>query len=315
MTPTVLPQFRFHSDRPVVARAALRSIGASLNMSIVALVQQHLRSLRFGTAVPEVDEHFGHNLDQRNEIDTAIDGDGIEAQLREAQGFTLMLPPLELAARLKVIRDSCAEELDRHAGLRRNPLTNKMFKNPFDLVSPISESVEWQLKQEVRIDNAVVQNTAKLLGIDEESIRLQLQKQHDTQQKFMKDNLAEIFTIIDNLVSKGEDGHAFTIEDDETVEARLPAINRSRLFVAADKGLWAQRQREIGAYMRGSPNAFTNIGLIDGERNLLHAKFAKFMADPMIKDEIADAVNRGARMPTLLALFKPVEKPEVKLAA
>lgn len=312
-SPSILSQFRFRSDQPILARAALRGIGASLNFSIIALAAQHLRSIKFGTAVPEVDEHFGHNVDQRNEIDAEVEGNAIEAQLREEQGFTIQMKPLDLAARLKVVRDSCAAELEKHAGMRMNPITNKLFKNPFDLVSPISESVSWQLSQPVRIDEAVIANTAAVLHLDVDSIRIQLERQHQTQQKFLKDNAAELYTIIDNLAYKGDDGHVMGIEDDETVEERLPALNRARLYVAADKGLWTQRSREVAAYMRGAPNAFGNIGLIDGEREQLHAKFKVLMSKQHIKDEINDAVSRGARQPTLLALFPKVN--EIKQAA
>lgn len=313
-SPSILAQFRFQTDRPVIARAALRGIGAQLNFSIVALVTQHLRSIKFGTAVPETDDHFGHDVDQRNDIDTAIEGDVIEKRMREEQGFAVVMEPLDLAARLKVIRDSCAAELDAHAGWRLNPLTNQEFKNPFDLVSPLHESVSWQLAQPARIDKAVVANTAAVLGLDEDSIRIQLEKQHESSQKFLKDNAAEVFVIIDNLEYKGQDGHAMTIADDETVEERLPALNRARLYVAADKGLWTQRNREVGAYMRGAPNALGNIGIIDGEREQLHAKFKILMAKQHIKDEINDAVSRGARQPVLMALFPKVQAT-VKLAA
>lgn len=307
-SPSVLSQFRFRTDQPIIARAALRGIGASLNFTLIALAAQHLRSIKFGIAVPEADEHFGHTVDQRNELDAEVEGSAIEAQLREEQGFALQMKPLDLAARLKVIRDSCAAELDKHAGMRMNPLTNKLFKNPFDLVAPISESVNWQLSQSVRIDEAVIANTAAVLHIDTDSIRIQLERRHQTQQKFLRDNAAELFTIIDNLAYKGEDGHVMGIEDDETVEERLPALNRARLFVAADKGLWSQRGREVNVYMNThSMNAFGNIGFIDGEREQLHAKFKVLMSKQHIKDEINDAVSRGAREPTLLGLFKRVD--------
>lgn len=312
---SVLPQFRYNADRPIIARSALRQLGQSLNFSIVALAMSHLRSLRFGQTLPDADEHYGQTVDSRNEIDTEVDGNALESQLREEQGFEVVMKPLDLAARLKVIRDSCAAELEKHAGLRKNPLTGKMFKNPFDLVPPLEESVAWQLTTDVRIDDAVVKNTAAVVGLDEASIRLQLEKQHQTQQKFLKDNAAELYTIIDSLIVKGQDGHAFGIEDDESVEAMLPAINRARLFVAADRGLWNARNRMVGSYIRGNPEALTNIGLIDGEREMLHMKYAAFLKEPGIKDEIGEAVERGARYPTMLALFPKVKTPVITKVA
>lgn len=306
-TPSVLTQFRFNSSYPFIARGALRGIGASLNFSIVALVVQHLRRLRFGENLPETDEHYGHTLDQRNELDHQVEGDAVETALREEQGFALQLKPLDLAARLNLIRNSCANELDNHAGQRRNPLTGGLFKNPWDLVSPISESLDWMLKQEVRINEAIVKDAVKVLKIDEQSIRAQLLRRHQSQQRFVKENAAEIFTIIDNLVYKGEDGHAFGIDDDETVEARLPSINRARLFIGADKGLLGQRQRYVGTYMNGDPNARGNIEMIDKEREQLHAKFNVLVNLPGIKDEIADAVDNGAKYPVLAALFPKID--------
>lgn len=308
---SLLSQFRWNADRPFIARSALRGIAHAINFSLIALAANHLRNLHFGQALPEADEHFGQTVDSRNELEAAIDGNEVEASLREAQGFTLLMPPLELAARLKVIRDSCAAELDSHAGMRRNPLTNAIFKNPFDVVQAVSESLGWQLAQKVRIDEAVVLNTAAVLGLDEPSVRLALEKQHVSQQKFLKDNAAEIYTIIDNLVYKGVDGHAFGIDDDETVEERLPAINRARLYVAADKGLVAQRLQEVRRYMRNAePQVLSNIGIIDGEREHLTQKFNVLMNLPIIKDEIYDATQRGARLPKLQPLFPKVRVPE-----
>lgn len=304
---SVLTQFRWNSSRPIISRAALRGIGGSINFSLTSLVIQHLRRLQFGQVIEESDAHYGHTVDQRNEIDIAVESEGFEAQLREDQGFTVALPPLELAARLKVIRDACAAELEPHATLRRNPLTKKPFKYPFDLVPPISENIAWTLKQPAKISEAVVKNTMKVLRIDEQSIRLMLEKDHQTQQKFLKDNLNEIFSIIDTLEAKGGDGHAMGIDDDETIEEGLPALNRARLYVAADSGLVQRRVVDVKAYTRGNPDALGNIGMIDGERKLLRMKYFDFMKDPAIKDEIAEAVSRGAKPPVLQALFPDID--------
>lgn len=308
---SLLSQFRWRADRPFIARSALRGIAHSINFSLIALSTNHLRNLRFGTAIPDADEHYGQTIDSRNEIDGQVEGADVEIAVREAQGYAVLMPPLELASRLKVIRDSCAFELHAHAGKRMNPLTNKLFLNTFDVVQPVSESLNWQLAQKARIDDAVVRNTAAVLGLDEESIRVSLEKQHDSQQKFVRENAAELYTIIDNLVYKGEDGHAFGIDDDETVEERLPPINRMRLYVAADKGLIGQRLLEVRSYVRNAdPVRLGNIGLIDGERELLRSKFNKLMDVQHIKDEINDASQRGARVPTLSPLFPKVKMPQ-----
>lgn len=312
---SVLSQFRWNTDRAVIVRAALRGVASSINFSLIALATSHLRSLRFGKAVEEVDSHFGHNVDQRNEIDLEIEGNQIEAQLREDQGFAIQLPPLELAAMLKVIRDSCDAELDAHASLRMNPLTRQRYKYPFDIVAPLSESLVFMLSREAQISEAMVQNTMKVLGADEQSIRLVLQQDHERQRKYLKDNAHEILSIIDSLEAKGQDGHVLGIQDDETVEERLPALNRARLYVAADNGLVSRRLVDFRAFMRGNPDALGNIGMIDGERKILRLKFVNFMKAPEIKDEIADAVSRGAKAPQLQALFPDVPGTQQQKAA
>jgi hypothetical protein len=302
--PTILGQFRFRSEAPVISRAALRGIASSINFSLINLVAQHLRSKAFGQVVDQTDDHYGHNLDQRNEIDADVAGAVELQQRREEQGFAVGLAPLDLAARLKVIRDSVAQELDKNAGLRLNPLTNLKFKNEFDIASPISNSLAWLTSQPARIDEAVVRNTSLVVGMDEASVRVLLEKQHQTQVKFLQDNAGEIQGIIDSLEYIGADGHAFGIDEDETVETRLPSLNRARLFMAADNGLWTARNREVASFIRGNPNALANIGMIDKERELLSFKFDRLLKVEAIKLDIDDAVSRGARKPTLKPLYK-----------
>lgn len=307
---SVLTQFRWNSDKAVICRAALRGVASSLNMSLIALAAQELRRRRFGDSVEVVDAVGDHDLDQRNEIDHAVEGSEVESNIREEQGFAYQLKPLELAARLKLIRDACANEIDAHAGLRRNSLTGETFKNPYDTVGSIQESLEWLAKREANVQEAVVRNTAAVLQLDEQSVRNMLIEQHYKQQRFLKDNAQELIVIIQSLEAKGFDGHALGIDDDETVEERLPALNRAKLHVAADNALVNQRNKEVTSYMRGNPNAFGNIGMIDGERKLLKMKFDAFMKHEWVRDEINEAVSRGARYPKLKDLF-----PEIRKAA
>lgn len=304
---SVLTQFRWKGqETAIITRAALRGIGSSLNFSLVTLASQHLRSLRYGVAVPEVDEHYGHSLDQRNEIDLEIEGETVEAAVREEQGFAYTLSPIQLAGYLKVIRDSIAAELLPYAGMRMNPITKVKYPYEFDIVPAIENSLNYLLGLPAKISEAAVANTVAVLRIDEHSVRQMLERDHAIQQKFLKDNKLELLGIINDLSATGEDGHAFGIDDDETVEERLPAINRARLYVSADNGLVSRRQVDVKAYSRGNPNAFGNIGMVDGERNLLRAKFNEFMKQDHIKDEIAEAVSNGAKMPILKDLFPEI---------
>ena len=310
-------RIRFDPSMPFVARAAGRSIVGTLNFAIVNLAAQELRNRRFGQTAVEGGEHADGDapsneptLDARNEIDqNEVQGDKVEQQLRDDQGFEVGVEPLVLASQLKFIRDVIADDLDANAGLRRNPLNGKLMKNPFDLAQPISESFARQLALAPRVDMSMITKVAKVVGLTPEDVIRVVEQRHKSANKFLSDNAAELFSIIDNLGTPiGDDGHPFEPADDESVLDRLPALNQARLIVAADRGLWYERERQVQGYMRGNPNALGNIGIIDGVRKQLHNDYAIFMAKPHMRTEIEEAVNRGAAWPVLIKLVKVDEK-------
>lgn len=313
----LLNRIKFDPSMPFIARAAGRSMVGTLNFAIVNLVSQELRNRRYGETVAEVNQNpegelstTPPNLDDRNEIDVnEKQGREVENQLREDQGFDVGMEPLVLASMLKFLRDTIADDLDANAGLRRNPLTGKLMKNPFDLAQPISESFTRQLALAPRIDMTIAGKIAKVVGLTAEDVVRVAEQRHKNANKFLQDNAAEMFSIIDNLGSPvGDDGHVFEPSDDETVLDRLPAMNQARLIVAADRGLWYERERQVQGYMRGNPNALGNIGIIDGVRKQLHTDYAVFMSRGPIRQEIEEAVNRGATWPQLIKLVHVDEK-------
>jgi hypothetical protein len=317
----LLTKIRINTSYPFLGRAAGRSIVGTLNFTIVNAAANELRKRTNGVPVLPVDldplmAKYGNTLDNRNEQDELSRSAAHDQQLREEQGFATKLDPMELAGRLKVIRDAIAEDLDEHAGLMRNPLDPRggTFKNPYDVAPMIEDSFQRQLKQQPRVNEVMIRAQADALDIPFEDALRVTKAGQEAGLRFLKDNRDELMVLIQTLSASAPDGSLMSTADAEDVFETLPAIQKARLYVAADRGLWYERDRVIRMLMNGHPDAAGNRKLIDGLRIDIHGEFERIMRQPDFRREIDEAVQRGAKWPVLLDLPKSVQTAVAKAA-
>lgn len=308
---------RINKTYPFVGRAAMRSMTGTLNFTIANLCAADIRAKTVGGLMPGgVDLNpllakYGNTLDKRNEQDEAARGAAHENAMREEQGFNGPVPPLEMAGRLKIIRDVMAADMEDNCVLLPNPLKpGSTYIDPWSIATPLEDSFRKQLLQVPKVNEKNVEAMCKAVGIPTvtmDDIRLVMTGQQEAGIRFLKAHGEDILAYFANLTAKGSDGHTLTLDDAVDIEMALPAQRRASLFVAADRGLWYERQRQIGLIMRSHPDAAGNMKFVDGTREEIHAEFEKLMADPVFKAGIDEAVQRGSRWPVLLDL--PVAVP------
>lgn len=322
----LINRIKFDPSFPIVARAAGRSIVGSIHFALIAAASAAVRRDIAGVPVPTEDNPDPQNhIDNANEAVNAANEHAEELRIRREQGFetdemdteggvsefaSTPEDPMVLASLLKVIGDHISEDLQKNAGTVKLLLTDKLAPNPFDIASSISESLERQIKFSNEPNAAVVEATAKALGITKEEVLSAHSKQQQAQANFLRTNRSEILGIIKNLHWRGDSDM-----DAEIAETRLPAINKLRLLKAAETGLFAARGREITNYTRfGLKDAPGNIKAIDGLREELHDEFDAILKDPHSKKELEEAEKRGAALPQMNPRPSDVIKAAAKAA-
>jgi hypothetical protein len=306
----ILQMLRIDTAFPYVGRAAQRSVVGTLNFTISNLVASDMRRKRLGTPVvakvgqtdlTPLIEKYGNTLDKRNEEDQEIEAEQREAEKPQSEPRTdfAQVPPMILAGKLKAIRDSMAKDLDEHASLLQDPLSpnNPPYKNPYDVGASLEESFMRQLSLTPKVDRKKAQVVADIHGLDVEDVVRILQQQQEFGQKFINDNKDELLSVLKSLPHSDQ--------EPEAAYAELPAIQKARVYVSADRGLWYERDRAIKLVVRGHPDGLANLAMIDSSRSDLHKSFNWLMKQDNFHREIDEAVRRGATWPVLIDLPKP----------
>lgn len=324
MSSTLLQKIRVNKSYPFVGRAAGRSITGTLGFLISNIVASEIRKRTTGVPVEDaglspskVDAllaKYGNTVDARNEQDEASRGAAHLDKLREEQGLVVNADPMELAGKLNIIRLSIAEDLLANAQMMVNPLDPKgsTYPNPYDVAPSLDESFERQVSQQPRINEVQLKAQAAALNLPYEDVLRVTRARQEAGVRFLKAHKEEILSMLATLGASDSQGNQLSTDDAESVELGLPPIQRARLYVAADRGLWYERDRAIGLYMRGHPDGEGNIKIVDGTREEIHADFNRLMRTDSWKRSIEDAVARGAQYPVLLAL--PSKATTAKLA-
>lgn len=270
----------------------------------------------------------GNTLDARNELDEAERGREHEEQMRQDQGYTVQEDPLEMAGRLLVVRDCLAADMNDHAVLRRNPLDphGAMYKDPYSLAPTLEQTFIRQLEQAPKVNEKRARAQAEAMKLPYESVLRVLRAEQEASQRFLKANKDDIHGFLTSLkayrplrddedpdefkaqgieVTVDKDGRKsipWQNEDADYIFENLPAIRQAGLYVAADRGLWYEMDRWIRARLRSHPDSLGNMKAIVAARQDIHAEFGRRMANPAFKQEISEAVERGATWPTLLVI-------------
>lgn len=298
---------KFKASEPFVARTAGRAVIGTLNALIIGLCAAHLRQLRFGVPVAQP------TVDQSAEIDDAIEGEEVEEQVRVDQGVAQVREaPLKVAARLRLIRDSLAKDLDENAGEVELPLSGKRVKDPWHIGQAMEATLDWQLTSQRPVDMTRVKEEAKALGITEAEVLQALARRPQRQQQFLSQNKQEILSTAYALIPHDADGYVLSPEQDMATFDALPALTRLQLVASADRALYRAREREIQAHVDGNLMAMSNLGVIDGVRRELRAETQSWIKDERFKREVDEAMARNGRMPLFAPAPHPVQPTEAQ---
>lgn len=340
------PQFsliaasKFRSGEPFVARTGGRAVVSTINTQIISLIALHLRMAKLGSVdptAPSGEERFGavglpghgplvgkaqlplpgKSLDERNALDHAVTDAETETEQRAAHGVAeYREPPLHVAGRLKLIRDSISKSLDEHAGLRDMPLPvgGKVMqvKDTFHIGQPISESLEFMYSNAREVSDLIVKEQAKALGITEEEVRIALAARPAARQKFLFENRVEIMRIIPTLIGSDAQKNALSLEQDEEAFEALEPMTKVILLASADRAWHRGWQREIQGHMDGNPLAQSNMAVLDGVRRQARQQFEDWMKVDAFQRSFHTALERGAKMPNFGPKPRPAEAMEAE---
>jgi hypothetical protein len=282
---SLISRLKFDPVAPLIARTGARALVGSINFSISNLIQQHLRAERFGLPASGIDQH--------NDETAAAEAAEEAMRNRAEQGYVTPMPPLELAADLKKIRDAIQHDLVAHAG-RRPMVTDpsKTLPDTFHIGMSFEESLDFQSRMQARISEPQIKAEALALGVEESEIRSALMTRHLRQLNFLKDNRDHIVELY-----KGLSAETLDMDSAEDLFGDLPAITRMRLAAAADRGLFNARAREIMRHMTGQPDAAGNLAILDDCRRKIKDDVAAWLKIPSFEREVSEAVSRGAQLP------------------
>ena len=290
----MLNSIAINTSYPMIGRYPQRTVVATLNATLINLVNQHIRSQRQtmseapGVEVPTEAEA---QLEQQH-----------EDQQRSEQGFTVAMPPLEIAALLKCIRDSLADDLLKHAGILPSLDGKTRVYNPFDLALTIEDTLDFRIKQEpAPTSEAVINAYIKALHVTRDEVLLAQAAQHKTEVTFLKNNKEDILQIIEGLDS------GYALDEAEIAFDKLPPMHQLRLYAAAMRGVGKGRQNELNGFIRRRPDAAGNMALLDKLLVDLFNKLDRLMELPTTKNALNEASERGLSIPT----FPPRPTPEV----
>ena len=297
----MLNSIAINSNYPVIGRYPQRTVVATLNATIINLVNQDIRAKRQtmteapGVEVPTEEEAL---LEQQH-----------EDQQRSEQGFTIALKPLELAAMLKLIRDSLADDLLKHAGILPSLDGKTRVYNPFDLALNIENTLDFRIKQEpAPYSEAVVNAYIKALGVTRDEVLIAQAAQHKTEVTFLKNNREDILQTIEGLDC------GYTLDEAEIVFDKLPPIHQLRLYAAAMRGVGKGRQNELNGFIRRRPDAAGNMAMLDSLLRDLFYKLDRLMELPTTKNALEEASERGLSIPTFPPRPAPVQTEAVEVA-
>lgn len=300
----------YNSGEPFVARAAGRSVVGTLNALIVGLIRAHLRMQRIGTPVTEL------TIDSRAEhVEGAIAESEMAERMREEQGHAVVREePLKAAARLKLVRDVIAADLEKNAGERVLPIGDgKAIKDPFHMAQRFEETLEFMATNVQEVSEATVKMTAEALGCTEDEVRQALLAAPQRDQAFLTRNKDEIIAIYQSLVAADKDGYEMDATHFEAVIESLPPMQRLAVHASADRALHKEWSRQLVDFTRsGHPLTKSNLGLIQGVRRELRKHMDSWFKDEAFAREVQEAVARGARIPALGPVPAPAAKDEPK---
>lgn len=296
----------FNSSMPIISKASGRQVVNSINFMLIALASNLIREdLRLNPEGdldrPDIDEYnslLAGQMDARQEDEQQME-----------QGFGDGMTQMERGRLLKSLRAFINGRLHEHASMVRYELSKKTAPNMFEVGDEIEQTLRRQIERAPRELTSAMKQEAKALGISEESILAGLQRQQDTNAKFLNLHRHRILEVIGRLECDQLDE-----ESAESTFDKLPVMDRFRLWAAADSGLYfageSQGQRWVVYKVQEGKD---NLAVINAERHKLRVDINNFLKEPSNKRGIAEAMAAGANIPALQPL--PPTQEELKKAA
>jgi len=289
-----------HADertQPVTRRAAGRGIIGSINFALLLAGQNQVRKIS-GAADGTIDGY--------NALFAADAAEEETTRVHEEQGSYVAMPVAERCGYLACIAALINTDLKDHAEMvtvESGPMTGKKVYHPYHVGDSLRQTLQRQIEKAPAELTATQRLTARALGITEADMLASERKLAQTNAMFLLKHKVE---ILEAAAAFGFDNAESW--DVEVVASKLPAIDQLRLMIAADNGMYFVRDNSAKRYIRNSQqkDLFTDIGLLDGEREKLHQRINKFCKEPKILQALRDARERGETIPVLRGLVTPL---------
>lgn len=225
---------------------ALRAVVHTAMSRTIGSIRQHLRAQdRIKRDEQADDDHIVAGLDQRNGTD---ENTRSIAELQDAAGFTVDMPPMQLASAWHQLYTEALEALN-------GKITNR-FDAPLDLDSMI----KFMTERSQPLDEATVKALAEVIKCDEKTIREMHELQDRQDRERMKAMAPAIKAIFEGLTVNPHDFAEFNNDDAFDGWDRLPMVAKHQLGIKLVEALTKAKNQVMLRVMRS--RKLTDLGSI-----------------------------------------------------
>lgn len=269
-----------------IQKNVIKSLGGSLNSSIIGYTRSHIRQSRYENVSRELQGDEVPTIDRFNDSRAEADERLAAALAMQDAGVAPSndLPPLTIAHHLSFIRAHFSEELLAKAS------------HPRDVLLSIPETLAFQISRSPQVDEAALRKLIEVLELETtvEELAAIKRKDHMRDHQELLDMRGQILDTI------GSFSHNIDADTDAEVEHtfdQLPAPIQYRLVVSIGKALQNVGKQALSRIMRGQLDAAGDTKLIapviEDCRDWLQEIYRKYSAD-------LDAfTERGGSLPEL----------------
>jgi hypothetical protein len=290
-------------------RAAAIGVIGSANFALLVMGQQDVRAQsQFTEDVSPVDGYAALLANKETKE--------VEDDMHDDQGGVVKMPNKERGAYMHRIINILNSDLEAYADRIKieHPKTGKtiIMCEPFHVGQPLSVALAKMIDRTPAPPSVATRAKADALGVTEAEMRESDLRAAAFQSQFLKLHKAEVLEMVWKYTHPGVEALEL-----DTVFDKLPAIDRLRLMVAADNGLYFRRRTDAERYIKDSrqEDLLSNVGAYDAARKLLHIRIDDFCKEPAIKRELMEARTGGDKIPALRGLIVPIKREEAKKTA